>query len=366
MTPRERVLTLLRGGQPDQVPWFGDLDYLATAMIGRGQKPANFKQSAAYIDWHRELGIGFYLQGHFPFRIIHENCRLTEWRDGYNRFRKFETPQGNLRECWTTLPDSFTEGPTEHLLKSVADLRAFQFIIANSRCAPDYDFARIRQQQIGDIGLMLVYLPRNPFMQLLAVEAGLINTVEMLSDDPDLFAETLALMRRLHDQAATIALSSPSEVLMIPENLSSESVGPALFERYMRDYQETWTTRIRAAGKFSCMHLDGTLKGLLRQECTVGFDFIEALTPAPVGDLAVDDWANFCGDTKIKFWGGLPGAYFSPHVSDEEFERHIRATLAVMRSEPRYVLGVADQVPPDAIVRRLHRVGALVDEYGKY
>ena len=60
MTPRERVLTLLRGGRPDQVPWFGDLDYLATAMIARGQRPADFKQSAAYLDWHRELDLGFY------------------------------------------------------------------------------------------------------------------------------------------------------------------------------------------------------------------------------------------------------------------------------------------------------------------
>lgn len=366
MTPRERVLTLLRGGRPDQVPWYGDLDYLASAMIGRGQRPINFKQSAAYLDWHRELGIGFYLQGYFPFRIINENCRETRWFEGNHGFHKYETPQGNLQEVWTKIPDSFTEGPTEHLLKSAADLPAFQYIIANSRCEPDYSWGHMRERQIGETGVLLAYLPRNPFMQLLVNEAGLINTVEMLSDDPDLFAETLALLRRLHDQAATIALSSPSEVLMIPENLSSESVGPALFEQYMRDYQETWTGRIRSVGKFSCMHMDGTLKGLLRQECTVGFDFIEALTPAPVGDLAVEDWAEFCGETSTIFWGGLPGAYFSPNVSDEEFERHVRATLEVMRREPRYVLGVADMVPPDASVRRLHRVRELVDEYGTY
>ena len=120
MTDRERVLTLLRGGQPDQVPWFGDLDYLATAMIGRGERPADFKQSAAYLDWHRELGVGFYLQGYFPFRTVVENCRLTEWREGHDRLRQFETPYGILRDKWTWLPNSFTEGPTEHLLKSTA------------------------------------------------------------------------------------------------------------------------------------------------------------------------------------------------------------------------------------------------------
>ncbi|MFI5356450.1 MAG: hypothetical protein ACHQ4G_03860 [Opitutales bacterium] len=366
MTPRERVLTLLRGGQPDQVPWFGDLDYLATAQIGRGLRPADFKQSAAYLDWHRELGLGFYLQGYFPYRILQEDCRIREWDEGPHHHRQIETPRGTLHDCWTWLPQSFTSGPTEHLLKSVADLPAYQFFMTHSRCEPDYEFGRIRGPQIGDIGVQLAYLPKSPLMQLIALDAGVVAAVEMRSDDPGLFEATLADMRRLHDEAAALAVASPAEILMIPENLSSENVGPNLFERYMRSYQETWTGRIRAAGKFSCMHLDGTLRGLLRQECTVGFDFIEALTPAPVGDLAVEDWAPFCGEARTIFWGGLPGAYFSPHVSEAEFERHIRATLAVMRREPRYVLGVADQVPPDAVDGRLERVRELVDECGAY
>ena len=62
----------------------------------------------------------------------------------------------------------------------------------------------------------------------------------------------------------------------------------------------------------------------------------------------------------------MPGAYFTGLVSDEEFERHIKRVLGVMRAEPRYVLGVADQVPPDALERRVRRVRELVDQYGRY
>ncbi|MCK7483402.1 MAG: hypothetical protein M0C28_44960 [Candidatus Moduliflexus flocculans] len=32
------MLTLLSGGRPDRVPWFGDLDYWATALIGQGEQ----------------------------------------------------------------------------------------------------------------------------------------------------------------------------------------------------------------------------------------------------------------------------------------------------------------------------------------
>ena len=37
-----------------------------------------------------------------------------------------------------------------------------------------------------------------------------------------------------------------------------------------------------------------------------------------------------------------------------------------MVKEPRYVLGVADQVPPDGLESRVKRVGELVNEFGNY
>lgn len=87
------------------------------------------------------------------------------------------------------------------------------------------------------------------------------------------------------------------------------------------------------------------------------------MTPSPAGDLAVEDWASYCGDTNTIFWGGIPGIYFTPHVNDAEFDCHVRHVLTVMRQKPRYVLGVADQVPPNGQERRVRE---LVDECGSY
>jgi uroporphyrinogen-III decarboxylase len=365
MTERERVLALLRGGRPDRVPWFGDLDYWATALIGRGRKPPDFKASDAYIDWHRDLRVGFYLQGYFPFRAIIEGCRIADWAEGHARRRRIETPRGTLTETWTWLPESFAEAPTEHLVKSATDLAAYRSLFEHTRYEPDYAFAETRARQAGDQGIVLCYLPKSPFMQMVALDAGIAAVAEIAADAPDELRETLAVVRAAHDRAAQIAVSSPAEVLMIPENLSSEVVGPRFYELYMRDYHERWSREISAAGKFSCVHLDGTLRGLLRQVAGAGFTFIEAMTPAPVGDLAVDRWAEWCGSggSRTVFWGGLPGSYFTDKVSDTEFERHTREVLRIMSSEPRYVLGVADQVPPDGLERRVRRVAELRDEY---
>jgi hypothetical protein len=96
----------------------------------------------------------------------------------------------------------------------------------------------------------------------------------------------------------------------------------------------------------------------------VGFTFIEAMTPAPVGDVAVKDWHRYRSGGDTIYWGGIPGSYFTPVVSDEEFDRHVKEVLAIMKSDGRMVLGVADQVPPDGLERRIRRVGQLVEDFG--
>jgi uroporphyrinogen-III decarboxylase len=366
MTPRERILTLMNGKKPDCVPWFGDLDYYANSLIKRGLKPDNFIASDDYINWHRDLGVGFYLQGYFPYKQITTNCEIREWNEGHRRYKEIITPLGGVRECWEYIPTSFSEGPVEHFMKSEADMPVMKFIYENTRFEPDYDFANQRMQQVGDQGVVLCYLPKSPFMHLLALEAGVVSVTMAALTMPDEFSDLLDTMKKAFDQAARIAVDSPAEVLMIPENLSSEMVGPELFNRYMLGYQCEWTAKIREAGKHSFIHIDGTLGGLLAEEASAGFTVLEALTPYPVGDLKIEDFSRLAGNSKSILWGGIPGVYFTANVDEEEFERHIKEVLSVMVREPRYVLGVADQVPPDGLESRIRRVGELVDEFGKY
>lgn len=365
MTPRERLLTLFSGRRPDRIPWFGDLDYWAFSLVVRGKRPAGFQRSGAYLDWHRDLQVGFYLQGYFPFRTILDLGERI-WNEGNRRYRTLATPYGTLRECWEYLPESYAEAPVEHLMKSEEDLAALRYVYEHTFWEPDYTFARERLEQIGEQGVLLCYLPKSPFMHLVALEAGIAAVTFAEAASPEEFAGTLDVMRAAFDRAAEIAVNSPAEVLMIPENLSAEMIGPRYFEKYMRPYQEDWFRSIAAAGKQSFVHMDGTLKGLLREQASTGVTVIEAMTPEPVGDLPMEGWAERAGTPSTILWGGLPGVYFTPNVGEEEFDRHVRSVLKVMGTAPRYVLGVADQVPPDCLESRVRRVAALVEQYGVY
>ncbi|HJP32315.1 MAG TPA: uroporphyrinogen decarboxylase family protein [Candidatus Latescibacteria bacterium] len=366
MNQRQRVLTLLGGDQPDRVPWFADLDYYTTGLIDRGERPADFKQSDAYIDWHRALGTGFYLQGYMPFRQISDGCSIEEKRDGLLRHRRVSTPRGDLTETWKWTASTVSEAPIERLVKSAADLPAYRYYYENLRFEPDHALAERRRQLVDDVGVVLCYTPRSPFMRLVAIDAGIQNLIPLFMDAREELEETLRIMKNCLDHAVDLTVQGPADIIMIPENLSSEVVGTTFFDMYMRQIQSDWVDRIHGAGKYSTMHLDGTLRGLLRQEAEIGFTFIEAMTPAPAGDLPVEEWKEYLEGTDVIAWGGIPGAFFSDEMSDAEFDAFVIGVLAVMREEPRYVLGVADQVPPDGSERRIRRVGELVEQYGRY
>lgn len=366
MTFRERVLSVLNGRQPDFVPWFGDLAYWIDYLKLSGNLPAKYEGDGVF-QLYRDLGVGFYLQGYWPFTAKAEGVEIESRLEdnGHTAVITVKTPVGTVRNVAKYLPDSYAWGPHEHYVKSVEDLKVIRYWYERITYQPDYKIASDRCHQVGNDGLVLCYLPRSPFMQMVAELAGIEATTYALMDDPDEFEATLDVLRRKADEAAQIALDSPAECLMIPENLSSEVVGKSMFEAYMRDYEETWNKKIKEAGKYSFVHMDGTMKGLIRECSSTGFAVMEALTPAPVGDIPMEEihqWID--GDNII--WGGIPGVYFTDLVGDEEFDTFVIDVLQVMKTKPRYVLGVADQVPPKARFERIRRVGELVAEHGRY
>jgi uncharacterized membrane protein len=364
MTNRERILMLLNHQAPDRVPWFGDLDYWYTAAKASGQLPAKY-QGDGYFQLNRDLGVGFYLQGFCPFTQHNDCITFSEKVAGEQQIRTMHTPRGDLVEIQQYLPVSSSWGYVKHFVETGADLPAFKSYLESMSFSPAYDEALRRKSIIGDNGVVLCYTPRSPFMQLVTTYIGIVRLVYLLADAPDEMMEILAIMERKYDLAAQITIDSPAECIMIPENLSSEAVGKGYYRRFLRGYESKWIKSIRQAGKYSFIHMDGTLKGLIKQVAETGFDVIEAATPFPSGDMTMEEIAaEITGETII--WGGLPGIVFTPNFGEQDFVAHVKSVLQVMRRRPGYVLGVADQVPPDGILARVGSVAALCEKFGRY
>lgn len=402
MSKRQDVLDVLQGKQPEYVPWFGDLaywiDYLKdeglieekytetescgaitakgshteadeTGSSPGGRSAVSQGLAGSFCEeglqqMHRDLGVGFYLQGYFPFQTIYEGVEYIAEDDGSTRVTQFHTPYGDLREIWKYMKETYSWAPAEMLLKSEGDIPALKYVYEHTRYEPDYELAVKRKSGIGENGLVLVYAPKSPLMELVALRAGIETVVELSMDAQEEFEELLEVMQKKHEEALEHSLNCPADCIMVPDNLSSELVGGSLYEDYIRPVHEKWTEKIRKAGKFSFVHLDGTLIPLLTKLSKAGFDVIEAVTPKPVGDAALEDLRDMVEENTV-IWGGLPGGYFTDQLSDEEFDKYVINAITYMKEHPRFVLGVADQVVPGATGKRIARVDHLIRKYGK-
>ncbi len=370
MTERERILAILNGKQPDQVPWCADLAYYIQGLNDDGIYPKEYEST--HLDnglqqMHRDYGIGFYLQGFSPLRAEHKGgVEFNTVHKGSDMESTITTPIGTLTQKQSYSKLSYSWGITKHYIEDIDDLKIFAYMVKNTTYIADYEFAKKRYETIGDNGIVLCYTPKSPLMDLLALHAGVENLTYMIADDEEEFDEIIAEMEEKYDEACKIVVESPAECIMIPENISSECVVP-FYHKYMKNFHRKWTDKIREAGKHSFVHLDGSVKGLVHELSHYSkFDVIEAITPMPVGDIEFKDVAAMV-DPETIIWGGIPGGMFHKETTTEQdFEEHVKMIIEIMASSPRYVLGVADQVVPCSDVKRIKRVRELVDLYGTY
>ena len=365
MNNRERILSLLKRTAPDRLPWAGDMDYWYHSTKTRGALPEQY-WGDGYFQLNHDIGSGFYLQGFGPYRTHTPGITFSERREGDNLIRTMHTPAGDLTEIQQWLPTSFSWGYSKHYVHTAADLPAFKAYLESLEFTPAYEEAIRRRGIIGDNGVVLVYTPRSPFMEMVTTYIGIVSLVYLLVDAPEAMAEIFTIMEKKHDIAAELAVNAPVDCVMIPENLSSEVVGASYYKRYLRPYERKWINRIREAGKFSFIHMDGTLKGLLKHVAETGFDVIEAVTPLPCGDISMEAAMAEVEGRDTILWGGLPGLIFTPTFPEADFRQHTIDMIRLMTRRPNYVLGVADQVPPDGLLERVAAVAPLCDAYGQY
>jgi len=396
--PRTRFLKIASGEIPDRLPWFADLSYWHYVMTLKGEIDKKYKGPEGLLELHKDLGAGFYYPGYYPFKYIYDGLQVTEVeknigidsffykgtayvdtiykgekentltiRDKSNNdlIREVTTPIGKISERWTYSAPSISWAPKEYFVKSVDDLKILEYWVNHTSYEPDFTQLAAVKDMVGDQGLIVINQNKSPLMDLIHWYAGTITTIYLMYDHKKIFNGIIGTLKNKADEALEIGLGSPGDIVILPENLHSDLVGKNLFEAFLRPSYEEWNKKIKASGKYSSIHMDGGLKGLLAKISSVDFSIIEAITPKPAGDLSIDEIGDHVKSDSI-MWGGIPGVLFTPSCSDEEFEKFVIGIIRKMTSKPQYVLGIADQIPPDGIIERIKLVTDLVQKYGEY
>jgi hypothetical protein len=367
MTLQERALAVFGGRRPDVMPWFADLTYWYSAQAAKGALPARWAGDGV-VALYEDLGAG-----------AHEHVICEPWCLTFDRVEigvrtecdpagqpllehtDWVTPVGRLHQVREYSAVSSCWAYREHPVKEPRDLLTLAFIHEHTTVTEDFAAQERQRALFSAWGLPATVIPRTPMARLLVLWMGVTETIYAIADEPSLVQRAVDAMAATDDPYYEIAGRSQAPVAYIGENLTGEVVSPALFERYYAPYYRRRTRQLHAAGKPLYIHLDGTMRGLLPLLRHTGVDCAQALTPAPVGDVPIEELRDLAGPGII-LWGGVPGAFFSRLYPESLLLESVRACIRRYRDDPAFMLCVADQVPPDADIDRVRRVSDIVEE----
>ena len=354
-------MNLLGGAKADDTVWTADLSYWLSGHPDTVSKVN--KTETSYVAFHRDLGVlpYYYYEKFWAFETKHDDSIRIETRSGRNAVRRIiRTPVGEIWEESQYLPESFCWGITNHYVSSEQDLETLLCLLDHTRYSPqnidDYDKRTAMWSVYG--GLPCLGLPRSPLPALCCEWMGIQNLSMLMMDAGKKVIEALARMDELEAPIIDGVCDLAPPLVHFPDNLSSENLA-GFYDDFMRERYRRRIETLHQAGVRCAVHLDGSVRALLPKLARVGFDAVEALTPVPSGDITVDEMAGITQDTDVILWGGVPGAMFAPPYEWETMKQHVLHVLEAWEGR-RFILGVADQVPPNGNLEYCKKISELL------
>ncbi len=273
--------------------------------------------------------------------------------EGGSRITHVETPVGKLR--------SVSRGgyPAEFPIKEPADCQVMKYILDNTSFSFDKEAFEKADRAFGPRGIIQSFYPRSPFQRMIVEYMGARNFFIQLHRHREKIESFMDAIGEWDDRMYDVLVRCPLKVLNFGENIDANLASPKFFERYLIPYYRKRVKQLHEAGKFCHIHIDGAIRPLLPLLDQTDFDGIEAATPKPQGDVEIDELKDGLKD-KILL-DGLPAVIFIPVYPDKYLEEFVQEVLETF--SPNLILGVSDELPPTADIRKMELVTKLVEEF---
>lgn len=382
MTERERFDAVVRGELPDKLPWVARMALWYTYHKGKGSLPEKYQHWDLW-DIQRDLGMG--IMGRT--RLYRKKMNGVEVRShvrGSEAITEYVTPVGTVTTKHVIREDLAVEVhtgelragevgftrfdymyPAEHMIKRVEDYDVVEYIIENTQVITAYEDYLSVAEKVGEDGIALALTDRVPIQDVILHFIGLDKVFFEMYDNPARVEHLLGVLTDFHRQRIWPAsLESPAVYVEAGANLSGMVTSPSLFERYFAPYCREFSQALHSRGKKLGTHFDGEPAPLLGLVPDSGLDVVEAFTPAPMTAATVRQAREAFGD-RVIIWGGIPSNVLCPDaVSEEQFEAQLASIFDEIAPGGGFILGVGDNVMPEASLDRIRKVRGLVEMRG--
>lgn len=373
MTERKRMLAVYRGELPDRVPFYLDLSHWFAQRSGAAFDLSvdQGEPAGELLEYHRKAGVGFYLPNLCSFIDVSfpEDVRCTTVRsaspEGTEIRWRIETPLGAIERARRWEEKSYSWCISRWGVATDRDLRILAFALGRQKYAPRWDRFREWVRAVGENGVVYVPMGYSGMGHLLAYWMGIERTLFAAVDMRGTLHEVVDEINQNFLECVDVACQGPAQVILLGDNFSSDVQPPRFFSEWSAPFYREAFRRIRAKGKFAAVHVDGRLKGLLGILAELGASCIDAVTPAPMGDLSPAECRKEAGPDMV-LSGGVPPNLWMKESGDREFRQSVRSWLETRTASPRLIANAGDQVPPGAPEYRIEMMRELVEKHGTY
>ncbi|MFI5356651.1 MAG: hypothetical protein ACHQ4G_04885, partial [Opitutales bacterium] len=251
----------------------------------------------------------------------------------------------------------------EFPIHSVDDFPALGEIFEHLVVIPTPEAYAAFHQRIGERGIAVAFGPlgASPMHFILHELVAPEQFFYLYADEREALARLARRMEPFCDRALEAALGCAAEVIYWGGNYDQNLTWPAFFLHEIAPWLKRAADRAHAAGKFLLTHTDGENERLLPLYPDCGFDVAESVCPRPMTRCSLREVRAGMGP-RTTIWGGIPSLALLPaHMDDRDFEAYLDDLLAEAGSGGRLILGVSDNVPPDADLGRLDRIRERIE-----
>ena len=370
MTNRERVLAIADGKSPDRIPWIPRPSVWHTAHSRFGTLP-EYLQGLSLREVEHALRMGTSAREGQIFTTEQGGDVEIGTRDeGVLQVTEYRTPAGTVTTGHRTSAEHEAIGigalEIEHMIKGPADFDAVEYLIEHTHYHPCYDRYLEYEVEIGDDGYPLVSTGDCPFHHFLQKLAGYELGYYLLTDHGDRVERLLAKMEEVdRERKWALVAESPARLILNGVHFDSMMTPPPLFEKYITPYYRDFSDLLHEAGKVLALHADNDSSLILEQIRDAGYDMAETFTTQPQANCTLAQAKQVWQDDVI-IWGAVPSVILEETYSEAEFERYMREIFETAAPGDAFILGVADNIMPGALVNRLERIAEMVEQWGEY
>jgi len=363
MTKRERFLRALKNEKVDELVWAPNFDYWLQVNRAEGTLPEKYRDMSrndivraidGYI-WNRVQGLN----------VILDKSVKEIWRtEGDNSIHEFETPLGSIREVHCkTEGEHRAKARKEHFIKDLDSLRIMKYIVEATFYEPNYQPVFKALQETGDDGIVLHQVFCVPFIQFAKTDAGYINGYYLWMDYKDEVDSLIEVYFQKFLEGFKILADGPADVIATGDNMDGVMISPEIFKEYAIPFYKEVKKIAASKGKIFEGHWCGRTQNLLDLVPECGLDVVEAIVTKPMADIELKDALDKL-QGKVVLQGGIPAVLVCKEgATEEEFKKYIEDVILPLKGRKGFILGMSDNVPPNADFSRVETVAKLISKF---